>query len=1356
MLVGRIVSLSQKKGYMKFNRQLGKFSILLSLIGLLWPQLVCGAGVTIVTHGFQLDQIDPLDHAHSWVEALGDYVADRAGGTPYIYRLVITSSGTQLTATLTPQNNGLPPITQSANAEIVIKVYWDQTAGVLPPVDTTSIGRIAYQSLTNFNHACELPIQIIGHSRGASVASEMARFLGQQGIWVHQMTTLDPHPWPVTFDASVKIWDTVLFADNYYEDWFETQPNGEPVSGAYNENLTSRLSGGYGDPPGTGDHSDVHLWYHGTVNTSPGASDGSQTFTGTMRNTWYTADEWGGARAGFYYSRLGDGAYALDGFLFGYNDGGHNWFPDSRVSVARIASEWPSFTTLINNASGSVQAGNAFPVEFVYQSYDSGASVAFYLDTDQNPYNGNEIALTLPAINPQPSTGFTTKLTDVNATVPSSTSAGYYYVYGKITNPNGTRYLYARTQVRVLAAGTSAAPTITSVSPSTLPPSSSTQLINIYGSNFKASGDPNASTLIFRDPANTAYVRTPVFVSSSQLQYNITVQSAVGTWSVTVTNAAQSASNLKTFLVQTPPPNTGSLTIYLSPSDAVSAGAQWCVDGGNYRNTGETATGLTPGSHTVSFKSVSGYTTPVDKSISVASGANTTDSGAYTAIVNCSYSLSSYSDTWAAAGGSGAFNVIAPAGCTWTASESLSWVTITSGSSGNGTHGVFYQVDYNASLSPRSGVITAAGQSFTVNQNGNSGACTYTLSAPGTNVPAEGGSNSFSVVAGPSCFWAISRNANWITLLSQQDHTGNDSVQYTVQPYFGSEPRSAEILLSADGGQTFVATFTITQAGTPPPPGTLATGLSYPVSVAVDDSYVYWIEASGKVLKRVSKSGDSPITLATTLSSFGQMVLNGDYLYYLDSGTQVQKLLKSGGTPTPLATGSSFYDGITVQNNTVFWGASGVIYSVPITGGSITSVATSPTSLQDIASIRVTNNVVYWSQTFYPGSLFAQPIGGSRTTLSSGVNVEPGLVIQDGFAYFAGSESIYRVPVDGGARQTLASGRNDAYNLALDTTNIYWVEAGNPIGTNGSVMQMPLAGGAIITLAANLAQPVAIAMDSTNVYWLERNNGQTTRSALKWTAKASTVGDIVPPSISITNPADGAQFNESMISVSGTAADNVSIALVELRLNTGVWQAATGTANWTGSVKLVSGTNTIEGRSQDSAGNYSSGASIVVMYSQPDAKLPQAIDFGQLSKQVVGDAPFALSATTSSGLPASFSVLSGPVVLSGNIVTITAAGLAVLRASQPGDATYAMAPNVDQVLLIVPGNNVITDAQRLESGMFTMRFYGDTGTNYVVMTSTNLVNWLSIATNQISGLGYFEFTDMSSTNFDRRFYKVDQ
>lgn len=81
-------------------------------------------------------------------------------------------------------------------------------------------------------------------------------------------------------------------------------------------------------------------------------------------------------------------------------------------------------------------------------------------------------------------------------------------------------------------------------------------------------------------------------------------------------------------------------------------------------------------------------------------------------------------------------------------------------------------------------------------------------------------------------------------------------------------------------------------------------------------------------------------------------------------------------------------------------------------------------------------------------------------------------------------------------------------------------------------------------------------------------------------------------------------------------------------------------------------------------------------------QVPQTITFSALSPQKYGDAPFSISATASSGLPVSFSLLSGPAQLSGNIVTLTNAGTVTIQASQPGNSIYAAASNVIQSLVV--------------------------------------------------------------------------
>ena len=89
-------------------------------------------------------------------------------------------------------------------------------------------------------------------------------------------------------------------------------------------------------------------------------------------------------------------------------------------------------------------------------------------------------------------------------------------------------------------------------------------------------------------------------------------------------------------------------------------------------------------------------------------------------------------------------------------------------------------------------------------------------------------------------------------------------------------------------------------------------------------------------------------------------------------------------------------------------------------------------------------------------------------------------------------------------------------------------------------------------------------------------------------------------------------------------------------------------------------------------------------------KMDQAIIFGALPNKTVGDAPFSLSATTSSLLTVSYSSTSDKITLRGNQVTIVKAGRAIITASQTGNTNFNSATQVDQSFCIRPSKPTVT------------------------------------------------------------------
>ncbi len=367
------------------------------------PRPLFGAGVTVITHGNNGTTDD-------WVAAMAEKTRvypQVPGSNVVTYRIYFT----QITNTYVPvwQRIGGNFPTTTDSGEIIIMLDWRDPVNDLP---TTQVGPVlAYFCFlqTNFiselgGHAlAEFPLHFIGHSRGGSLIAEMAKFLGSYGVWVDQLTFLDA--FPVGSDGPLMIYENVFYADNYYQRINTIFAAGNVIQGTYNRKLVNVGPGGY-----TGvfeGHSDVHLWYHATIDLVTPTSDYNVPFTQNERFSWYSPSESYSTNAGFYYSRMGignrlsavppvSGEPAIP--LEGYN---RKWDFDAGIQNNRVTlaahegrGNWPSPITLALTSTNPLfcQQSNSITLRYQWADFPTnGGSVEFFLDRDHNPLNGNEI-----------------------------------------------------------------------------------------------------------------------------------------------------------------------------------------------------------------------------------------------------------------------------------------------------------------------------------------------------------------------------------------------------------------------------------------------------------------------------------------------------------------------------------------------------------------------------------------------------------------------------------------------------------------------------------------------------------------------------------------------------------------------------------------------------------------------------------------------------------------------------------------------------------------------------------------------------------------------------------------------------
>ncbi|MFC1843314.1 Ig-like domain-containing protein [Thermodesulfobacteriota bacterium] len=394
-------------------------------------------------------------------------------------------------------------------------------------------------------------------------------------------------------------------------------------------------------------------------------------------------------------------------------------------------------------------------------------------------------------------------------------------------------------------------------------------------------------------------------------------------------------------------------------------------------------------------------------------------------------------------------------------------------------------------------------------------------------------------------------------------------------------------------------------------------------------------------------------TMGGTMSTTNGANESGNFFFEWDQGTGSWTTIGASGSgelytndtnPTGLIAATSTEQTITVISD----GTAGS-YQVRITliEDDNTSYTTTP----------VTVTVTAGGDTTPPTSTITDPTNGA--TLNS-ASADPYTITGTASDTGGGTVTLVEVSINGGAWQTATGTTSWSYSWTLPADGSYTIQsratddssneetpsAGNTVTVDrtdpSSTVSDPTNGA---TLNSSSADPYTIsgtASDATAVSTVEVSiNGgawQTATGTTSWTyswtlpadgsytiqsratdsagnVETPSAGNTVtvertPPTSNITDPTNGATLNLASpdpYTISGTASDATAVSTVEVSINGGAWQTATGTTSWTYSWTLpADGSYTIQSRATDSAGNVetpSAGNTVTVDRTAPSVSL---------------------------------------------------------------------------------------------------------------------------------------------------------
>jgi hypothetical protein len=315
-----------------------------------------------------------------------------------------------------------------------------------------------------------------------------------------------------------------------------------------------------------------------------------------------------------------------------------------------------------------------------------------------------------------------------------------------------------------------------------------------------------------------------------------------------------------------------------------------------------------------------------------------------------------------------------------------------------------------------------------------------------------------------------------------------------------------------------------------------------PWGIALSAGNVYWSNSVTNQILTAAKDGGGVNVVAHDPQDGGEVSSPADlqtddkFVYWMDNlsnsdmtnpGRIARCPLAGCGdaASTVVATNIGYPIGLKVDDAGVYWGDyySGAILAANKTDGGIRllTVDSAQSVAQDLA---VDPSYVYWSTSSEYDRVSKDaggPDGGPYSQLYvTGLfldrPVSPGIAIDDTNLYFVINtdpdglvQFIPKGGVGSGQPTTIASSLHNPFRVAVDATNVYWVNQGPDTGSDpaggvsqflsGTIMMCPKAGcpAGPTLLAQNQAWPMYIAVDDQAVYWTNQGNNLNDGAVMK-------------------------------------------------------------------------------------------------------------------------------------------------------------------------------------------------------------------------------------------------------------------